>query len=64
MDINSNDIHFDNSCSFKNGILPDRNVSANAGSIFLQLTSIQSSHVTLSAWGCVKRSSQFWDSGQ
>lgn len=41
MDINSNDIHFDNSCSFKNGILPDRNVSANAGSIFLQLTSIQ-----------------------
>jgi hypothetical protein len=45
MDINSNDIHFDNSCSFKNGILPDRNVSANAGSIFLQLTSIQSSHV-------------------
>jgi hypothetical protein len=49
MDINSNDIHFDNSCSFKNGILPDRNVSANAGSIFLQSTSIQSSHVTLSA---------------
>ena len=45
MDINSNYIHFDNSCSFKNGILPDRNVSANAGSIFLQLTSIQSSHV-------------------
>lgn len=55
MDINSNDIHFDNSCSFKNGILPDRNVSANAGSIFLQLTSIQSSHVDSVLSSGVKR---------
>ena len=54
MDINSNNIHFDNSCSFKNGILPDRYVSANAGRIFLQMTSIQSSRVTWKVSFCWK----------
>jgi len=54
----SNYIHFDNSCSFKKWHFCRLIVSANAGDIFLQTTSIGAARATLSAWHWLLKASK------